>query len=166
MEPRVHVILEDPRVIKKREREREKGSLYELTNVTCKMVELQIRASICAKKYYRGWCKKRGRKKKKKRKDTNQNVHGRLFTQFLDNLFDTFNKNICVWNFVLPQHVHQRYPRMVCFFCHTFPQLAFLTGPQKERRKRKGMREDVKVGGRWMHWGMKEGEERNQGCYK
>lgn len=43
---------------------------------------------------------------------------------------DVLSKNICVWNFALLQRVHQHYLVMVCFFCLTFLQLAFLTGPQ------------------------------------
>lgn len=46
-------------------------------------------------------------------------------------------------------------------FSAAHPKPISQVGAEKER----GMREE-KVGGRWMHWGMNEGEGRNQGRYK
>lgn len=99
-------------------------------------------------------------------KDTNQTTHGQQFPQFLEKIFDTFNNNICVCNFVLPQCVHQHYLEMVCFFCHSLPSTQFPLQTPAGSEEEKGMREEENASDRWMHWGMKEAEGRNQGCYK
>lgn len=74
---------------------------------------------------------------------TNRNVDRQLFTPFLDNLFDKFNTNICIWSFVFSQSVHQHYLEMVCFSCHIFLNLISSEDPSRdgEREGDEGGRE-------------------------
>lgn len=77
--------------------------------------------------------------------------------QFLDNVFDTFNKYLCL-------DVHQHWELFV------FPTTVFFnsvsSANSREDRDREGDEGGREGSGRWMHWGVKEGEGRNQGRYK
>lgn len=148
MESRVDVILGIPWWGKKKERERE------LQSITCKGALQQIMLVSVPIKICRRFNKFLTRTEKT-----------RMYTTSGQCLWHIQQKYLRL-EFCSPTACPSALPRNGLLFLPYFSSTQFPQWTPVGTEKERGMKEEEKVGGRWMHWGLKEGEGRNQGCYK